>query len=394
MKIRAFIASTSLVVAGIASIGIAPSAQAATGGQTITLKARVAGSAIASASGDAKVMASTSTFDYVAAQVKSKAKTTRKCYMSPGWNFNPGVGWHYETVPMKVCKLAKPRKVNGKLATHLKKGGGASGSACDNWARPTDEEPSKASPAVLDLKMGQKGVVKTAATAAADTSASVDVFLEYTYNGETLRVTETVDAVGSAEASAKDKAKFKMAKRFSVKASGGAISQAKARAESKAKARAKSKAEAEAKSKAEAAVELTVTIEIPGPKDLCEEQPGHPDCQPPKEDTPPEMTCTGMEHIFYGEDRMAYDFDAFDADGHAISFGAPVVTGPLNVVTTERSVYNGKQRLTVWITAQHIPEGTSQAASVKVIATANGKSVPCTVNLTVENGHTGWKASA
>lgn len=136
----------------------------------------------------------------------------------------------------------------------------------------------------------------------------------------------------------------------------------------------------------------------PTEEDECPEIPGHQppgtDCEPPKEDTPPEMTCTGMEHIFVGEDRMAYDFDAFDADGHAISFGAPVVTGPLNVVTTERSVYNGKQRLTVWITAQHIPEGTSQAASVKVIATANGKSVPCTVDLTVENGHTGWKASA
>jgi hypothetical protein len=126
-------------------------------------------------------------------------------------------------------------------------------------------------------------------------------------------------------------------------------------------------------------------------KIVCNTPPPPP---PTEEDTPPEMTCTGMEHIFYGEDRTAYDFDAFDADGHAISFGAPVVTGPLNVVTTERSVYNGKQRLTVWITAQHIPEGTSQAASVKVISTANGKSVPCTVNLTVENGHTGWKASA
>jgi hypothetical protein len=129
---------------------------------------------------------------------------------------------------------------------------------------------------------------------------------------------------------------------------------------------------------------VDVCPDIPG------DQPEGTDCTPPNEDNPPEMTCTGMEHIFVGESRSAYDFDASDIDGHVITFGAPVVTGPVNVVTVERS----GNRLTVWITAQDIPAGTSQAASVKVTATANGKPVPCTVNLTVENNHTGWKAAA
>lgn len=177
-------------------------------------------------------------------------------------------------------------------------------------------------------------------------------------------------------------------------ASGGGKLIIKAKADQDLHIRAKNKVGVDLAGKVDAYCEVTPPETE---EDVCPE-PGHQppgtDCEPPKEDTPPEMTCTGMEHIFVGEDRLAYDFDAFDADGHAISFGAPVITGPLNVVTTERSVYNGKQRLTVWITAQHIPEGTSQAASVKVMATANGKSVPCTVDIIVENGHTGWKASA
>ena len=107
---------------------------------------------------------------------------------------------------------------------------------------------------------------------------------------------------------------------------------------------------------------------------------------PPPVDTPPSMTCTGMQHVFVGEDRSAFDFDASDPNGDPISFGEPIISGPIRVVTVERT----GNRLTVWIVAQDIPAGTSQPASVRVVATAGGKSVGCTVNTTVENNHTGW----
>lgn len=107
---------------------------------------------------------------------------------------------------------------------------------------------------------------------------------------------------------------------------------------------------------------------------------------PPPADTPPSMTCTGMQHVFVGEDRSAFDFDATDPNGDPISFGEPIISGPIRVVTVERT----GNRLTVWIVAQDIPVGTSQAASVRVVATAGGKTVGCTVNTTVENNRTGW----
>jgi len=110
------------------------------------------------------------------------------------------------------------------------------------------------------------------------------------------------------------------------------------------------------------------------------------ECPPTPVDTPPSMTCTGMQHVFVGEDRSAFDFDATDPNGDPISFGEPIISGPIKVVTVERT----GNRLTVWIVAQDIPVGTSQAASVRVVATAGGKSVGCTVNTTVENNRTGW----
>lgn len=129
-----------------------------------------------------------------------------------------------------------------------------------------------------------------------------------------------------------------------------------------------------------------VEIPPPGCTENCPLPPCTEKCEPPKEDTPPEMTCTGMEHVFVGEDRSAFDFDSSDADGDSTSFGEPIITGPISVVTVERS----GNRLTVWIVAQDIPEGTSQHASVRVVATAGGKSVGCTVNTTVENDNTAW----
>lgn len=110
------------------------------------------------------------------------------------------------------------------------------------------------------------------------------------------------------------------------------------------------------------------------------------ECPPTPVDAPPSMTCTGMQHVFVGEDRSAFDFDASDLNGDSISFGEPIISGPIRVVTVERT----GNRLTVWIVAQDIPAGTSQSASVRVVATAGGKSVGCTVNTTVENNRTGW----
>lgn len=112
-----------------------------------------------------------------------------------------------------------------------------------------------------------------------------------------------------------------------------------------------------------------------------------PECPvTPPVDTPPSMTCTGMQHVFVDDDRSAFDFDSSDPNGDPISYGEPLISGPIRVVTVERT----GNRLTVWIVAQDIPAGTSQPASVRVIATAGGKPVSCTVNTTVENNHTGW----
>lgn len=156
-----------------------------------------------------------------------------------------------------------------------------------------------------------------------------------------------------------------------------ASSAASARIEAARRAKANTAAWAQLRINAQMSQEVNVHASI---HLVCEEAP----------DNPPEMTCTGMEHIYVGEDRSAFDFDAEDADGNPITFGEPIVSGPLNVVTVERSTWNGKKRATVWVTAKQIPEGTSEAASVKMVATANGKSVSCTVHTTVVNENTGW----
>ena len=53
---------------------------------------------------------------------------------------------------------------------------------------------------------------------------------------------------------------------------------------------------------------------------------------------------------------------------------------------------NGNKRLTVGIRAAEIPEETSQNASLRVVAVANGVEVGCTVNVQVTNRSedTGW----
>lgn len=111
---------------------------------------------------------------------------------------------------------------------------------------------------------------------------------------------------------------------------------------------------------------------------------------PPPADNPPSMQCQGPQHIYVGDDAMFADFDLTDPDGNPVSFGEPVVTGPLDVVLVEDSAVAGGKRRTVGIRAKQIPEGTSQNATLKVTGSAGGKSVSCTVNIMVVNEDTGW----
>lgn len=114
------------------------------------------------------------------------------------------------------------------------------------------------------------------------------------------------------------------------------------------------------------------------------------DTPEPPQDNPPSMQCQGPQHIFVGDDAMFADFDLTDPDGDPVSFGAPQVSGPLQVVLVEDAPVAGGKRRTVGIRAADIPEGTSQNATLTVSGTAGGKSVSCTVNVIVENAKTGW----
>jgi hypothetical protein len=116
-----------------------------------------------------------------------------------------------------------------------------------------------------------------------------------------------------------------------------------------------------------------------------------PPCPTPV-DTPPSMECQVPQHIFVGDDAMYADFDTVDPDGDAISYGQPVISGPINVVMVERSTVNGKEHLSVKFVAQDgvVPDGSSQTATISVTATAGGKTATCSGTVTVENNRTGW----
>jgi hypothetical protein len=113
------------------------------------------------------------------------------------------------------------------------------------------------------------------------------------------------------------------------------------------------------------------------------------DCPPPA-DNPPTMVCTVPEHIYVGDDAMWADFDITDPDGDAVSFNEPVLTGPIEKVTTDLTNVTGGKRLSVKFRATAIPEGTSQTAMIKVTGQAGGKSVSCSGSVIVENADTGW----
>lgn len=111
---------------------------------------------------------------------------------------------------------------------------------------------------------------------------------------------------------------------------------------------------------------------------------------PEEEDNPPTMTCTVPEHIFVGDDPMWADFDLTDPDGDPASFNEPVLTGPIQKMTTDITNVPGGKRLSVKFSATAIPEGTSQSATISVTGQAGGKSVSCSGTVTVENNNTGW----
>jgi hypothetical protein len=109
------------------------------------------------------------------------------------------------------------------------------------------------------------------------------------------------------------------------------------------------------------------------------------DTPPPPVDNPPSMECQGPQHIYVGDDAMYADFILTDPDGDPVSFSAPVVTGPLDIVLVEDEAVSGGKHRTVGIRAQSIPAHTDQNATLSVTGQANGKSVSCTVNITVHN---------
>lgn len=113
---------------------------------------------------------------------------------------------------------------------------------------------------------------------------------------------------------------------------------------------------------------------------------------PPPADNPPSLEGQVPVHIFVGEDPMAMDFDAFDADGDPITFDYHVDQTYVAVTLVERSVVNGKQRLTIWVRPKdNVPAGESRFASVWVQAQAGGKlSNKVEGSIEVTNQGTGW----
>ena len=112
---------------------------------------------------------------------------------------------------------------------------------------------------------------------------------------------------------------------------------------------------------------------------VCEEAP----------DNPPTLEGHAPQHLYVGEDAQFADFDAFDPDGDPITFEHSS-DGPIAITLVERSVVNGKQRLTIGVRPLDIPEGTSQLAHLTVKATAGGKTVSFTATIEVVNENTGW----
>ena len=317
-RIARVILAPATMLALAATSFAAPAAHADS--ETITITARVVGSAVAKAEATASASGAASSYTHVAAQVRSKARTTNKCFWSKGWNSYISGGktiWWYDAVPSKVCKLKKPYWAGGRKATHKKVGGGTSGSACMNGFIPSNTPPARNPRTMLDVRSGTVAAVNVSAQAEVDVKATVNVTLEYTYNGETIQLTETATATGHGKDKASAKARVKVTKRTKLKATGAKIAQAKVNLRNKVSANARVKAEASAKAKAEAEINVTIVIE---------KESGEP------VDNAPTMQCQGPQHIYVGDDAMYADFDAHDADGHAISFREPVVNGPLEVV--------------------------------------------------------------
>lgn len=168
-----------------------------------------------------------------------------------------------------------------------------------------------------------------------------------------------------------------------------ASSSASARIEAARRAYANTTAWAQLRINAQKSQEVSVHASI---HLVCEEAP----------DSPPTLEGHAPQHLYVGEDAQFADFDAFDPDGDPITFTHEVLnangqpfTGddasPIAITLVERSVVNGKQRLTIGIRPlNNVPEGTSKLAQLKVTASAGGKSVSFTATIEVVNDNTGW----
>lgn len=255
---RMILAMMAALAVIIGLLGFTPVAQADTGKVTIT--AHVEAVAIANASASASATGAVSAYSFVGAQIRSKAKTTRNCFWSRGYNSTQS-GWFWDGVPSKVCKLKHPTHFAGHKVFYKKVGGGTTGRNCGNWFRPVNGPKTKA--VVLDAKAGTTATVAVKACARATVSANVAVTLGYTYNG--VHKTEVqVVAVDNATASncSSSTARVKVTKHLSLKTSGNAIAKAKASATASAKARATASAVANAEAKARVSVDLVIEIPI------------------------------------------------------------------------------------------------------------------------------------
>lgn len=326
----------------IGLLGFTPVAQADTG--TVTITAHVEAVAIANASASASATGAVSAYSFVGAQIRSKAKTTRNCFWSRGYNSTQS-GWFWDGVPSKVCKLKHPTHFAGHKVFYKKVGGGTSGRNCGNWFRPVNGPKSKA--VVLDAKAGTTATVAVKACARATVSANVAVTLGYTYNG--VHKTEVqVVAVDNATASncSSSTARVKVTKHLSLKTSGNAIAKAKASATASAKARATASAVANAEAKARVSVDLVIEIPI-GPT---------PTPTPTPTQAPPSISMVGPAHLYVNGNVQIW-IEAFDPNGDALNVqasatGAGWVSGliPVGVRWDGSACPAGKHcyRVTAW----------------------------------------------
>ncbi len=230
---------------------------------SITIKAHVEAVAIVDAHAEASANGEVSAYSYVGAQIRSKAKTTKKCMWSTGYN-STSTSWFYDGVPSRICKLKNPKFHLGYKVYWIKVAGGTSGSHCGNFFRPTVGPGTRA--VVLDVRAGSTAKIKVSSCVSARVTAKVAVTLSYSYNGENKIVVKVVDATSDwAKACDEAVAKIKVTKHLSLRASGDAITKAKATASAKARAKAQANAEANVKVKAQASVDLEIEIPITPP---------------------------------------------------------------------------------------------------------------------------------